>query len=108
MNTRALIFDLDGTLVNSLPGIEHAVDCALSECRMPPRTRTLAPLIGPPIRQILGCILPAVGETELSEVESSFRRFYDGGSWKKTVPFPSARPTLEALRDAGGRPGARH
>ena len=48
---RHVIFDLDGTLIDSLPGIAWSVDVALRSCGLPPAERDLAPLIGPPVRE---------------------------------------------------------
>ncbi len=62
MQTRNVLFDLDGTLIDSLPGIEFSVDCALAECSLPPRRRELRPLIGPPIRAIFSQLLGRAAE----------------------------------------------
>jgi phosphoglycolate phosphatase len=50
---RHVIFDLDGTLIDSLPGIAWSVDVALRSCGLPPAERDLGPFIGPPVRDIL-------------------------------------------------------
>jgi phosphoglycolate phosphatase len=102
MDPRAILFDLDGTLIDSLPGIEYAVDCALSELGLPPRICSLRPMIGPPIRAIFARLLgPAASNEMLSGLEAVFRRVYDGSAWRKTVVHANAIQTLSALRDAG-------
>jgi len=100
MRVRTLIFDLDGTLVNSLPGIEFSVDAALAEQALPPRSSDLRALIGPPIRQILSAVAGPLGEAELTTLESSFRKIYDSGGWQKTVLFEGARSVLERAQAA--------
>lgn len=100
IHTRAVLFDLDGTLVDSLPGIEFSVDCALANCGFPPRTRELRPLIGPPIRIIFSRLQPASDQQTLSRLESAFRQSYDSIGWSKTVLADAARETLLAFRDA--------
>ena len=101
MPTRNILFDLDGTLVDSLPGIEFSVDCALAECNLPPRQRELRPLIGPPIRTIFSQLLGDLGDSRLSELEQSFRSSYDSIGWSKTLPADFAFDTLQAFRSAG-------
>jgi phosphoglycolate phosphatase len=102
MESRAILFDLDGTLIDSLPGIEYSVDCALAEIDLPPRTCSLRPLIGPPIREIFARLLgPAASTESLSRLEVAFRRVYDGSGWRRTVVHANAIHTLSALRDAG-------
>jgi phosphoglycolate phosphatase len=98
----ALIFDLDGTLVDSLPGIEFSVDEALSQLGYPARTESLAPLIGPPIRQIIARLVPQASAEALTGLERAFRSSYDSVGWTKTVLQSDAASTLAALA-AGGR-----
>jgi phosphoglycolate phosphatase len=101
MPIRAVLFDLDGTLVDSLPGIEFSVDAALAACQLTPRSRTLRPLIGPPIRAIFSQLLPQAEAPQLSLLEQAFRRSYDTEGWTKTLLAPTARETLSAFRDTG-------
>lgn len=97
----AIIFDLDGTLIDSLPGIESSVDHSLAEAEFSPRQRDLAPLIGPPIRQIFARLLPDANEQQLSKLEGSFRTCYDSAGWRKTMLYENAAATLRELEQAG-------
>jgi phosphoglycolate phosphatase len=101
MEARAVLFDLDGTLVDSLPGIEFSVDCALSACSLPQRSLELRPLIGPPIRTILHQVAPDVCEDQLSRLEQAFRSSYDAEGWSKTVLHDGALNSLAKLKAAG-------
>ena len=48
-----LLFDLDGTLTDSAPGILRCVQYALEQCGTPePDTDKLRPFIGPPLHLI--------------------------------------------------------
>ena len=89
-----VIFDLDGTLVDSLPGIEYAIDCALRERNYPLRSRDVRALIGPPIRYTLQTISEETAPEALDGLESAFRRAYDTDGWKRTVLQPEASETL--------------
>jgi phosphoglycolate phosphatase len=101
MQVRAVLFDLDGTLVDSFPGIEFSVDCSLAECHAPQRHRDLRPLIGPPIRSILQELAPDADKQQLSALEQAFRTSYDSEGWRKTVLHDGALETLTRLRMAG-------
>ena len=101
VHARAIIFDLDGTLVDSLPGIEFSVDCSLLDCGLPRRTRELRPLVGPPIRAIFSQLSPESDERSLSRLEQSFRSSYDSTGLSKTVLADSALGTLRALCQSG-------
>jgi phosphoglycolate phosphatase len=103
MSVKHIIFDLDGTLVDSLPGIEYSVDRALAQTDHPGRTASLRTLIGPPIRDILRTVSGETGAEALSALESAFRASYDSEGWKKTVLQAEARETLHWLAGTGRR-----
>jgi phosphoglycolate phosphatase len=98
---RNVIFDLDGTLVDSIPGIQWSVEAALAACGVPTLHRDLKPLIGPPIRDILAAVSGASDAATLDRMELAFRSVYDSGGWRKTTCQPGARGALERLRTAG-------
>jgi phosphoglycolate phosphatase len=95
---RNFIFDLDGTLVDSLPGIEESVRFAISG-----PVPSLRPLIGPPIRSILQTLRPEATASELDDLTRRFRAAYDSGGWRHTVPQSGAAEVLASLRRLGCR-----
>jgi phosphoglycolate phosphatase len=101
MQVRAVLFDLDGTLVDSLPGIEFSVDSSLAECNGAQRQRDLRALIGPPIRTIFQQLVPDGDSQQLSLLEQAFRSSYDSDGWRKTLLHDGALETLTRLRMAG-------
>ncbi len=101
MQTRTVLFDLDGTLIDSLPGIEFSVDRSLAECGLPQRSLELRPLIGPPIRSIFSQLVPDADEQDLSRLEQAFRFSYDSTGWLKTVVAENALDTMRAFHNAG-------
>ena len=53
-----LIFDLDGTLVDSFPGIAFSASAALAQTLPGRKAPDFMPFIGPPIREIFRRALP--------------------------------------------------
>ena len=98
---RHIVFDLDGTLVDSLPGIEWSAREALAACGAGPLLRDLGPLLGPPIRTILAQATGIDAPHRLDALERAFRHSYDTEGWRQTVCFPGAFETLEQLSAAG-------
>lgn len=98
-----VLFDLDGTLVDSLPGIEFSVREAFTACALPVPNQDLKELIGPPIRTILSRAGGVLEETQLDALEKAFRASYDSEGWRKTVCYPNAVLVLRNLRERGNR-----
>ena len=93
-----VIFDLDGTLVDSFPGIAQAA-CAACARIVPGRpVPDFRPFIGPPIRQIFRRALDESQETVVDALEAAFRAAYDGGAWRQSFLYPGAKEALAALR----------
>jgi len=102
-SVRAVFFDLDGTLLDSLPGIEYSAEVAFAACGLTHGDVDLRGLIGPPIRTILANMSRGVSETELDALERAFRVSYDSEGWKMTPHYAGAAETLRAMRAEGKR-----
>jgi phosphoglycolate phosphatase len=96
-----ILFDLDGTLLDSLPGIESSVRAAFTACGMPQLHTNLRKMIGPPIRAILRQAGEIQDEKSLDCLEREFRADYDTQGWRKTVCFPNVGPVLRLMRQHG-------
>lgn len=100
MKVRDLIFDLDGTLVDSAAGIQWSVEQALEDCGFPLLAEPIAPLLGPPIREILAHVSGAA-DAELNKLERAFRVSYDNEGWSMTRCFPGTTAALDTLEENG-------
>jgi phosphoglycolate phosphatase len=98
---RHIVFDLDGTLIDSLPGIEWSAREALAACGAGPLSRDLRPLLGPPIRSILARATGITAPHRLDALERAFRHSYDTQGWRQAVCFAGTRETLHRLSAAG-------
>jgi len=99
-----LVFDLDGTLLDSLPGIRHSVEAAFRACGLAVGEVDLRSLIGPPIRTILARMAAKPpSDEELDQLERSFRWSYDCEGWKMTPHYDGAAEALRRLQAEGGR-----
>jgi phosphoglycolate phosphatase len=101
---KTVVFDLDGTLLDSLPGIRYSVEAAFRACGLAMGEGDLRSLIGPPIRAILARMAAKKPtEEELDQLERSFRWSYDCEGWKMTPHYEGAAEALRGLRAAGRR-----
>jgi phosphoglycolate phosphatase len=96
-----LFFDLDGTLVDSFPGIAFSAEAALAHVspdRTPP---DFLPFIGPPIREVFRCALAENDPKILDRLEQSFRKSYDSEGWRKTISYPGVENVLAQVCESG-------
>ncbi len=103
MSVNAILFDLDGTLVDSLPGIHYSIVVALSKFGLSAARTDLRSQIGPPIHTILQQVLGNVGPEVLEKVETAFRSSYDTEGWQKTLIYDGVEGTLLRLLNLGVR-----
>lgn len=99
----SILFDFDGTLSDSLPGIEYSVCAAFEACSLPLLHADLRPFIGPPIRAILAQAGDVSDPAALDRLERAFRQSYDSEGWRMSASFPGAAETLRELNRRGCR-----
>jgi phosphoglycolate phosphatase len=101
MTVRWVFFDLDGTLADSLPGLQASIEEALRSGGRELRVKDLRPYIGPGIRTILKRLENDLTEAELDGMERCFRASYDTGGVRNTRLFEGVKETIEALKTSG-------
>ena len=100
-----LIFDLDGTLVDSLPGIAASLNRALVRCGFPEHGReAVRGFIGNGSFELARRAAPEGAELpEILAVEAAFKEDY-GLTWPSgTLPYAGVLELLEGLASSGKR-----
>lgn len=101
MQPRAVIFDLDGTLVDSLEDIAAALDLALDDHGISRPTRALVRTwIGAGARNL---IVQAVGEDRADAVLARFRAHYAATPVRHTALYPGLDAILDRFAAANLR-----
>ncbi|WP_376096502.1 HAD hydrolase-like protein [Roseomonas sp. CCTCC AB2023176] len=98
----AVLLDLDGTLIDSRPGIvesHHAAIRALGHEPDPAVDLTFA--IGPPLDDVIGLVLAHYGETRSKEGADAYRTYYERRGYLGSVLYPGVREAVGALRAEG-------
>ncbi len=97
MSYKSILFDLDGTLIDSAPGIEASFYFAYKKVYNTSCPKMITTLIGPPIDQVL---IAVNGETNLEIINrfvDAFKQHYDIDGYKKSKLYEDVELVLEIL-----------
>ena len=96
-----IIFDLDGTLADTHPGIAAAFHAALLDILPNTPVPDFIHHIGPPVREVFRKTLGCVDDITLDLLNTAFRHHYDGGCWKNSQPYSGITGLLHYLHLQG-------
>lgn len=98
---RSVLFDLDGTLIDSAPGILACFSRVLEEANLQPVVPLSNSLIGPPLRQALKSLTGLPEGEALEGLAVSFREIYDAEGHAGTRVYPGVEDLLARLASEG-------
>lgn len=101
--TTDVIFDLDGTLVDSAPGILCSLTAAFETLGMLPTTPISAMVIGPPLKDMLRSVSGRSDDKTIDAVAAAFVGHYDMDGYRNTRAFQGVEAMLRELKVAGLR-----
>lgn len=97
MKISTIIFDLDGTLIDSSDSILAAFKGSFDALGLTP-FRTLAPeIVGPPLRETLALLSGSDDSVLLDRLAAAFKESYDTDGYRQTTVFPGVREMLSTL-----------
>jgi phosphoglycolate phosphatase len=97
LSYKNILFDLDGTLIDSAPGIEASFYFAYIKVYNTSCPKIITTFIGPPIDQVLTAVN---GETNLEIINrfvDAFKQHYDIDGYKKSKLYEDVEFVLEVL-----------
>lgn len=103
----AVVFDLDGTLLDTLDDLADSVNFALAAHGLPLRTRAeIQAFVGNGVSRLIELAVPAgKSSPEFACVLALFKEHYSAHAQDKTRPYPGISSMLKQLRQNGYRLG---
>lgn len=103
MPVNTLIFDLDGTLVDSASSILAAYGAALAQLGCTPLRPLTRDLIGPPLDATMDLLTGGVDRATRAALVQAFKQHYDLEGYRQTEVFDGIPALLAALQAQGLR-----
>lgn len=94
---QVVIFDLDGTLIDSAPGILYGFESVLKRAGIKPLVPISKSLIGPPLRQTLATLTGINEDAELDTLVEFFKDSYDSDGYQTTRVYDGVEELLAFL-----------
>ena len=95
---KTIVFDLDGTLVDSLPDIISSFQYGFSSLGLPaPTDAEVRPLIGHPLEAMYMHFAPA----QATSLCAIYREHYARNFTRRSRPYPGVVELLRTLRERG-------
>ncbi len=103
MKYKAVIFDMDGTILNTLEDLKNATNYSLRQFGMPERSlEEVRMFVGNGIRKLVERAVPAgTSEEKIAQVLDVFLEYYEIHSADNTSPYPGILELVEKLKKSG-------
>lgn len=103
MKYKAVIFDMDGTILNTLEDLKNATNYSLRQFGMPERSlEEVRMFVGNGIRKLVERAVPAgTPKEKIDHVLDVFLEYYEIHSADNTSPYPGILELVEKLKKAG-------
>lgn len=99
---KILLYDLDGTLVDSMPGIALSFRHTLKELNVPePSDEKIRAAIGPGLHKALEVILGSDDAVLIDKAVKIYREHHDSIGYKATTLFPEVREMIQEINNLG-------
>jgi phosphoglycolate phosphatase len=93
-----IIFDLDGTLIDSAPIILDGFRNILDKFGYKPQLEINNNLIGPPLIKTIQILSGENSEDKLNDMVLNFKVYYDSEACTRSLPYPGVNELLEFLK----------
>ena len=106
-DVKGVVFDMDGTLLNTLPDLTALTNAVLSDLGYPTHTEeAIRGFIGDGVRALMMRAMPdSASDDEKEAALAEWKSCYQEFGRRKTVPYPNIIEMLEGLKPKGVKLG---
>ena len=99
----AVVFDLDGTLLDTLPDLVELTNATLRACGYPERTHDeILSFVGSGVKALIRLAVPSeASDDAVEEASKRWKRLYPEYGYKLTRPYSGIERTLGELKERG-------
>lgn len=103
MKYKAVLYDMDGTVLDTLADLTDAVNVSLRHFGLPEQPAMhVRDVLGNGARRLIkGCLPEGTDERTADAVLEFYKPYYDAHCREKTAPYPGITELMRRLRDAG-------
>ncbi len=101
MTIQHIIFDLDGTLIDSSPSILQSFVAAFEQCGVMPVRPLTSDIIGPPLMPTLRLLTASHDEALIARLADAFKAEYDNHAYQAVAVFSGVETMLDNLKAQG-------
>lgn len=98
-----VLFDFDGTLVHTAPGILNGFRRVFADAGIIPAEPVDERVIGPPLLDTLSRLSGVVDQSSLDRLSAAFKAWYDVEGVLQAEPYPGLDQMFDSLRANGRR-----
>jgi len=99
--SKSIIFDLDGTLIDSQESILGAIEYALDSLGIEAKIPVSRDLIGPPLIETISKITGLSDQSKINELAKKFKEHYDEIGYKDAIVYPGMNELIKSLIESG-------
>lgn len=96
-NYKNILFDLDGTLIDSAPGIEESFYIAYLKVYNKVCPQIITSFIGPPIDKVLTAVNGENNAATIKQFVDAFKHHYDNEGYKKSTLYDDVKLVFDIL-----------
>lgn len=102
MNVKYVVFDLDGTLLDTLDDLYLSVNKILADHGYPSRSKSeVRSYLGNGVRALVNLALPESARSRTDELLPEFKAYYDLHKEDNTAPYAGIKAAVAGIKAAG-------